>query len=114
MINLYIKLNDSDLSFEIISKRGEEILSTVRGNYQKDLADKLIQGISESVVQSRVRLVSEKKNGRKSSKGLDKNLVCVNLKKRDTFKVYYEEGSKSFVSNLIGNSVASIFNWLEK
>jgi len=114
MINLYIKLNDSDLSFEIAAKRGEEILSMVRGNYQKDLADKLINGISEAVEQSAAQPASGRKKAPKKARGLDKNLAYVRLKKRGKFKVYYEEASKSFVSNLIGNSVASVYNWLEK
>lgn len=130
MINLYIKLNDSDLSFEIAAKRDEKILSTVRGNYQKDLADKLINGISESVKQSAAQSVLKQKKAptcgerfmvsgiepsrTKKAKGLDKNSAYVKLKKRDKFRVYYDSSSKSFVSSLISNSVASIFNWLEK
>lgn len=114
MINLYIKLNDSDLSFEIISKRGEDILNTVRGNYQKDLADKLIQGISDSMSLVADKLALVAKKSPKKAGGLDKNSAYVKLKKRDKFKVIYDSSSKSFVSNLIGNSVASMFNWLEK
>lgn len=130
MIKLYIKLNDSEQSFEIAAKRGREILGAARGNYQKDLADKLIQGISDSMVRLRSlqvnlsgsRSVSAQERGAKTvysergrkAKGLDKNLTYVKLKKRDKFKICYEESNKSFVSNLIGNSVAGIFNWLEK
>ncbi len=114
MIKLYIKLNDSDLSFEIIAKQGKEILNTVRGNYEKDLADKLIKGISHLTDLSGGRTGAEQVQTAKTIKGLDKNIAYVRLKKRGKFKVYYEETSKSFVSNLIGNSVASMFNWLEK
>ncbi len=122
MINLYIKLNDSDLSFEIAAKKGEAVLGTVRGNYQKDLADKLIQGISDSMVRLRspqVNQVIDKpalaaKKSVKKAGGLDKNLAYVKLKKRDKFEVIYDNSSKSFVSNLIANSVASVYNWLEK
>ncbi len=114
MITLHIKLNDSDQSFEIAAKQGEEILSVVRGNYQKDLADKLIQGISDLTEQISNRQVLRQKKGGKISRGLDKNPAYVRLKKRGKFEVYYDNSSKSFVSNLIGNSIASVFNWLEK
>ncbi len=114
MIKLFIKLNDSDQSFEIAAKRGGNILSAVKGNYQKDLADKLILGISDLTEQISSQQALKQKNANKTGNGLDKNLACVRLKKRGKFRVCYEEGSKSFVSNLIGNSVVGIFNWLEK
>lgn len=89
MIKLFIKLNDKDLSFDIAAKRGNTVLSKTKGHYDRDLADKLIYG-------------------------LDKNLAYVKLKKREYFRAYYEQESHSFVSNLIGNSVTNIFNWLQK
>jgi len=89
MIKLFIKINDSDLTFEIIAKRGRVVLEKVKGGYKRDLADKII-------------------------KGLDKILACVSIRKRDNFRAYYDSSSKSFVSNLIVNSVVSVFNQLEE
>jgi hypothetical protein len=89
MIKLYIKLNDSDLTFKITAKQGHTVLKEIKGGYKRDLADKII-------------------------KGLDKILTCVNIGKRDNFRAYYDFSSKSFVSNLIVNSVVNIFNWLQR
>ena len=89
MLNLFIKLNDSDSSFEISAERDGSILNKVTGRYERDLADQLILG-------------------------LDKILAYVRLKKRDKFRVFYDSKSRSFVSNLIGNSVVSVTNWLHE
>lgn len=89
MVKLLIKLNDSGSSFEISALRGKYILNKVTGHYEKNLADQLIRG-------------------------LDKNLAYVKLKKRDKLRVFYDSKARSFVSNLIGNSIASVTNWLQE
>lgn len=89
MVKFFIKLNDSDLSFEISAMRGKEILASEKGVYDRDLDDKII-------------------------KGLDKILGYVRLKKQEKIKSYFVSKSSSFVSNLIVNSAVNSFNWLEK
>lgn len=109
MIKLYIKLNDSDLSFIISAKRGRKVLGATSGHYKRDLSDKIIKGLAHSI--SSVQALSAQS---KSVEGLDKIMACVNIGKQDNFRAYYDLGSKSFVSNLIVNSVVSVFNRLEK
>lgn len=89
MLKLLVKLDKDMKTLEVSSQRGKEILNTVKDCYQKDLSDKIIHG-------------------------LDKNLACVRLKKQEQIRGYFVSESSSFVSNLIGNSVVSVFNWLEK
>jgi len=89
MLKLFVKLDKDMKTLEVLAQRGREILNTTKDSYQKDLADKVIQG-------------------------LDKNLACVRLKKQEQIRSYLMSESESFVSNLIGNSVVSVFNWLEK
>lgn len=89
MIKLFIKLNDADSSFKIAAKRGRSVLKTAEGKYQRDLADKIIRA-------------------------LDKILAYVNIGKREKIRAYYDSSSNSFVSNLIANSVVSVFDWLRK
>lgn len=89
MLKLLVKLDKDMKTVEVSAQRGKEILNTTKESYQKDLADKIING-------------------------LDKNLRCVRLKKQEQIRSYLMSESKSFVSNLIGNSVVSVFNWLPK
>jgi pyruvate-formate lyase-activating enzyme len=89
MVKIFIKLNDSDSSFEIVAKKGSKVLGESKGVYDKDLADKIIRG-------------------------LDKILAYVKIEKRNIFRAYYDSQSKSFVSNLMVNSVVNAFNWLQK
>lgn len=76
-------------TIEVSAQRGKEVLNTVKNSYEKDLTDRIING-------------------------LDKNLVCVRLKKQERIRGYFISESSSFVSNLIGNSVVSVFNWMRK
>lgn len=89
MLKLIVKLDKDTKTLEISAQRGKEILSTVKDTYQKDLADKIING-------------------------LDKNLACARLKKQEQIRSYLMSELESFISNLIGNSVVSVANWLEK
>lgn len=89
MLKLLVKLDQDMSTIEVSAQRGKEILNIVKDSYQKDLSDKIIQG-------------------------LDKNLGCVRLKKQERIRSYFISESKSFVSNLIGNSVVSVFNWLQE
>ncbi len=76
-------------TIEVSGQRGKDVLSITRDVYQKDLSDKIIQG-------------------------LDKNLSCVKLKKQEPVRGFFISESESFVSNLIGNSIIGVFNWLQK
>ncbi|MBU4141371.1 hypothetical protein KKE99_00665 [Patescibacteria group bacterium] len=87
MLKLFVKLDKDMKTLEVSAQRGKEILNTVKDSYQKDLSDKII-------------------------KGLDKNLGYVKLKKQEKIRGYFISESSSFVSNLIGNSVVSVFNWM--
>ncbi|MDP3057501.1 MAG: hypothetical protein Q8N37_03210 [bacterium] len=89
MLKLLVKLDKDMKTLEVSAQRGKEILNTVKDTYQKDLSDKIING-------------------------LDKNLAYVRLKKQERIRSYFISESESFVSNLIGNSVVSVVNWLEK
>lgn len=89
MLKLLVKLDKDAPTLEVSAQRGKEILNTVKDSYQKDLADKIILG-------------------------LDKNLKSVRIKKQERIRSYLMSESESFVSNLIGNSVVSVFNWLQK
>jgi len=89
MLKLLVKLDKDMSTVEVSAQRGEKVLNTAKDSYRKDLSDKIIQG-------------------------LDKNLGCVRLKKRERIRSYFISDSKSFVSNLIGNSVVSVFNWLHE
>lgn len=89
MLKLFVKLDKDMKTLEVSAQRGKEILNTVKDSYQKDLSDKIING-------------------------LDKNLICVKLKKQEEIRGFFISESESFVSNLIGNSVVSVFNWLQK
>lgn len=89
MLKLLVKLDQDMSTIEVSAQRGEKVLNTAKDSYRKDLSDKIIQG-------------------------LDKNLGCVRLKKRERIRSYFISDSKSFVSNLIGNSVVSVFNWLHE
>lgn len=88
MLKLTVKLDKNMETIEVSAQRGKEILSSTKDSYQKDLSDKIIQG-------------------------LDKNLISVRIKKQERIRGYFDSESTSFVSNLIGNSVVSVFNWLE-
>ncbi len=89
MLKLLVKLDKEMKTLEVSAQRGRETLNTIKDIYQKDLSDKIIQGI-------------------------DKNLGCVKLKKLEQIRGYFISESSSFVSNLIGNSVISVFNWMRK
>jgi len=89
MLKLFVKLNKDMKTLEVSAQRGKEILNKTRDSYQKDLSDKIIFG-------------------------LDKNLACVRLKKQEQIRSYLMSESESFVSNLIGNSVVGVFNWLHR
>lgn len=89
MLKFIVKLDKDMKTLEVSAQRGKEILHKTKDSYQKDLSDKIIQG-------------------------LDKNLAYVRLKKQEQIRSYLMSESESFVSNLIGNSVVSVFNWLEK
>lgn len=89
MLKLLVKLDKDMKTIEVSSQRGKEILNTIKNSYEKDLADKIING-------------------------LDKNLGCVRIKKPEQVRGYFISESSSFVSNLIGNSVISVFNWMRK
>jgi len=89
MLKLLVKLDKDMSTIEVSTQRGKETLNTIKDTYQKDLSDKIIQG-------------------------LDKNLISVRIKKQERIRGYFDSESESFVSNLIGNSVVSVFNWLQK
>lgn len=89
MLKLIVKLDKDMSTIEVSAHRGKEILHTFKDSYQKDLSDKMIQG-------------------------LDKNLESVRIKKQERIRGYFISESTSFVSNLIGNSVVSVFNWMQK
>ena len=89
MLKLLVKLDKDMSTIEVSGQRGKKILNVSKDTYEKDLSDKIIQGI-------------------------DKNLDCVKLKKQEQIRGYFISESTSFVSNLIGNSVISVFNWIEK
>lgn len=121
MIKLFIHINDETTSFTIIAKKGREILGSVEGNYQFDLADKLIKGIGSMTEEANKTVYARGHLSGRPNKGLDKNLTRVNIKKqailpakRDKIRVFYDSSSKSFVSNLIVNSVAGVSNWLQE
>lgn len=89
MLKFSVKLNKDMKTIEVFAQKGKEILKTTKCIYDKDLSDKIIQG-------------------------LDKNLGYVKLKKSEQARGFFISETKSFVSNLIGNSVVSVFNWLQK
>lgn len=89
MLKLLVKLDKDMETIEVSAQRGKEILNAVKDAYQKDLSDKIIQG-------------------------LDKNLSRLKIKKQEPVRGYLISESKSFVTNLIGNTVIGVFNWLEK
>ena len=89
MLKLLVKLDKNMETIEVSACRGKEILNTTKDTYQKDLSDKIILG-------------------------LDKNLKSVNRKKQERMRASLKSESESFVSNLIGDSVVGVFNWLNK
>lgn len=89
MLKLFVKLDKDMSTIEVSAQRGKETLNKTKDTYQKDLSDKIIQG-------------------------LDKNLESVRIKKQERIRGYFISESTSFVSNLIGNSVVSVFNWLHR
>jgi hypothetical protein len=89
MLKLIVKLDKDMSTIEVSTQRGKETLYKSKDSYQKDLSDKIIQG-------------------------LDKNLESVRIKKQERIRGYFISESTSFVSNLIGNSVVSVFNWVRE
>lgn len=89
MIKFLVKLDKDMESIEVSAYKGKEVLYAEKDKYKKDLSDKIIHG-------------------------LEKNLSRVKIKKGEQIRCYLDFESKSFVTNLIGNSVIGIFNWLQK
>lgn len=125
MLKLSVKLDKDMKTLEVSAQRGKKILSTTKDSYQKDLSDKIINGLAHSIssvqAMDEALCMAKKKKFKRNSpegarrvEGLDKNLICVRLKKQEQIRGYFISESSSFVSNLIGNSVISVFNWLRK
>ena len=46
MLKLLVKLDKDMSTIEVSSQRGKEVLNTTKDTYEKDLSDKIIQGLN--------------------------------------------------------------------
>lgn len=89
MVKFYVKLDKDQSTIEVSAQRGRKILGVSKDIYDKDLADKMIQGIGKS-------------------------LEFAGINKKERARAYLKSESPSFVTSIIAKSVVDVFNWIEK